>query len=242
MAKNLVTRNTEVDLRTAYLLAFDNFSTTPVEVGNAVNGNSRYGRELLATLVNGGLICSTFVNNDEEVWQTLQTYDSIDRAEAIRIFEQWLNSQAPEAPKEIKPVTNLAECKCGCGELANKNRDYRPGHDARHAGVIGRAMATEFAANRADKAEALLVQLPSAALRIKAKGVALKAAEGKSRTRKATKSPKVEAPTTEIGTLKIGRWTYPAVRHIKSGQVRWERKDGSTVLATAKQAPAFKAN
>lgn len=231
MAKNLVARNTAQDLRTAYLLAFDNFSTEPVEVGNAVNGNSRYGRELLATLVHGGILCTTLVNNAEQVWQCLETYDSVDRAAAEATIDAFLATFEDEAPApKPKAPTSLLACKCGCGELANKDRDYRPGHDARHAGNIGRAMAAEFALGHADKAEALVLQLPSAALRAKARGVALKAAEGKTRRPKAAPKAartKVAKDVRVLGTVKAGRWTYPAMMDAKGGVVRNTKRDGS---------------
>lgn len=237
MAKNLTARNTENDLRTAYLLAFDNFSTDPIEVGNAVNGNSRYGRELLGTLVQGGIVCDTLVNGTDQVWQACQTYDSISRDEAIRIFEQWLDSQAPEAPKAKAVATNLVGCKCGCGELANKGRTYRPGHDARHAGQVGRLMAEAFKVNNPELAEGLLLTLPTAALRFKAKGVALKAAQGKGKARKATKA--AAAPVSEQGSVKVGRWTYDATR--TGDVVTFTNAKGEAKEANAKQAASFQA-
>jgi hypothetical protein len=37
----------------------------------------------------------------------------------------------------------LAVCGCGCGEHVAKGRTFRPGHDARHAGNVGRALAVD---------------------------------------------------------------------------------------------------
>ena len=54
-------------------------------------------------------------------------------------------------------------CLCGCGETAGRGSSYRPGHDARHASRIGRAMAAAGA-----EAPTLLAELPSDALRAKA--------------------------------------------------------------------------
>lgn len=30
------------------------------------------------------------------------------------------------------------KCRCSCGETPNTGKMYRPGHDARHAGLVGR--------------------------------------------------------------------------------------------------------
>jgi hypothetical protein len=56
----------------------------------------------------------------------------------------------------------MTTCLCGCGQIG-RGSSYRPGHDARHASRIGRAMA---AAGEEDPE--LLAQLPSDALRAKA--------------------------------------------------------------------------
>lgn len=42
----------------------------------------------------------------------------------------------PEAKAAPTPV----KCHCGCGAEANIGRTYRPGHDARHAGQVARAV------------------------------------------------------------------------------------------------------
>lgn len=231
MAKNLVTRNTAQDLRTAYLLAFDHFATEPVEVGNAVGGNSRYGRELLATLMNADLLTNTRVNDGDLVWQCLDTYDSVNRATAEATIDGFLATWMDEAPApKAKAPTNLADCKCGCGEQANKDRDYRPGHDARHAGNIGREMAARRATSPDEAVADLLAQLPSAALRAKAEGVATKAAQGKTKRPKAAPKAartKVAKDVRILGTVKAGRWTYPAMMDAKGGVIRNTKRDGS---------------
>lgn len=62
-----------------------------------------------------------------------------------------------------------ALCTCGCGEPTT--RRYRPGHDARHAGRVGRALAGE-AGLTADQSQRMLGELPSEALRAKALKIA----------------------------------------------------------------------
>lgn len=48
-----------------------------------------------------------------------------------------------ENKTEAKPTPTLAVCGCGCGEHVAKGRTFRPGHDARHAGNVGRALAVD---------------------------------------------------------------------------------------------------
>src|SRR5215212_1459355 len=60
----------------------------------------------------------------------------------------------------------VAGCRCGCGEQVGRGALYRPGHDARHASQVGRAM---MAAGAEDPV--LLAELPSEALRAKARGM-----------------------------------------------------------------------
>lgn len=68
-----------------------------------------------------------------------------------------------------KAVTTR-KCTCGCGEATSSAKTmYKPGHDARHAGNVARAMAADYNdAGNADKLEAL----PTANLQHKAKMMA----------------------------------------------------------------------
>jgi hypothetical protein len=75
-------------------------------------------------------------------------------------------------PLERRSAPEVAEasarCRCGCGEATSGRRAlYRPGHDARHAGQIARAILAD-----PDQRDALLAALPSAALRDKAASLA----------------------------------------------------------------------
>ena len=83
-------------------------------------------------------------------------------------------------------------CRCGCGEQATRPTAlYRPGHDARHAGAVGRAL---IAAGHADPA--LLDALPSQALRAKAEAVLARKQPSSSSARP---SIKVTATATATG-------------------------------------------
>ncbi|QDH48241.1 hypothetical protein SEA_MAMAPEARL_53 [Arthrobacter phage MamaPearl] len=68
-----------------------------------------------------------------------------------------------------KAVTTR-HCTCGCGEATSSAKTmYKPGHDARHAGNVARAMAADYNdAGNADKLSAL----PTANLQHKAKMMA----------------------------------------------------------------------
>ncbi|MEJ1088318.1 hypothetical protein WDU99_08315 [Microbacterium sp. Mu-80] len=57
----------------------------------------------------------------------------------------------------------LNTCACTCGEPVGPKATYRPGHDARHAGMVARAVV-----ENPKQAKALLATLPSDALRAKA--------------------------------------------------------------------------
>lgn len=81
-------------------------------------------------------------------------------------------------PKPAAPAAP-APCRCGCGaQTVRPEASYLPGHDARHAGAVGRALLAG-----ADR-EAALAALPTEALRTKALGV-LATAERKAATKAA---------------------------------------------------------
>ncbi len=132
--------------------------------------------------------------------------------------------------------SNRATCRCGCSEAPTSTRtSYRPGHDARHAGNVGRAIALN-----PDLEVALLGELLTEALRAKAQRVAsaarMKAAAKAQRkadkaARRAAKSktatPEIAEPEFTEGAVKKGRWTYPARAYGSGVVLRNEKRDGS---------------
>lgn len=64
-------------------------------------------------------------------------------------------------------ATAAPACTCGCGEQISPTATYRPGHDARHAGAVARAIAAD-----PKQAKTFLLALPSPALRAKAQRAA----------------------------------------------------------------------
>lgn len=206
-------------LRATYLLAFDNFATDPTEVAALPEvGNVRYAREILGLLQEHNLVVETDVNGEGMVWQTADTYDNATREQAEATIDGYLASYdaefqvAPEKaparrskPSKTNPA-GLPLCLCGCG-VAGKS-DYRPGHDARHAGNLARAILSgEMAVNVATKGL-------SDALRAKVLGQVergnSKVTAGKG---KATpKAPKAKRLQGSPAWVKVGRW-------IKQGEV-----------------------
>lgn len=146
------------------------------------------------------------------------------------------------ATQTVAPAVRT--CRCGCGhEVQGKKSIYRPGHDARHAGRVARLTLDR----PTDEHEFDLIEaLPSAALRTKAmmmhERLAAKRTNGTTRLNRKAKEAGFERPQQQAvasldridegevrevkGTVKIGRWEYPA-RNL-GGQVwRNEARDGS---------------
>ncbi|QPO16987.1 hypothetical protein KDJ01_gp56 [Arthrobacter phage Kittykat] len=98
-------------------------------------------------------------------------------------------------------ATTTRHCNCGCGEATSSSKTmYKPGHDARHAGNVARAMAADYNdAGNDEKLEAL----PSANLKHKARMMAArlvekaaKKAERKPATRSTKKATEAATETT----------------------------------------------
>ena len=71
-----------------------------------------------------------------------------------------------------KAKTETPICACGCDmRVASRRSRYRPGHDARHAGQIGRLLASLLAGpmEPADQVDRLLAGLPTDELKAKAR-------------------------------------------------------------------------
>lgn len=76
------------------------------------------------------------------------------------------------APKTA-PAPVVTKCRCGCGlQTIRTDAMYLPGHDARHAGIVGRAIIAN-----PTQAKDLIAALPTDRLRIKAEAMVAKAAE-----------------------------------------------------------------
>lgn len=239
------------DLKAAYMQTYAGFAIVPGDIVESSEGrvNMRYARELLGTLVQANLVTVETVNGEEEVWQTVPTYDTMDAQEAEAKIDAFLNTttatESGSKPANAKKDTTMTtatptevhDCYCGCGEKVPAKSFYRPGHDARHAGVIGRKIAANYNVKGFDRRD-LLNALPSDRLVAKAEGIAEKAIEkieakaaredAKDRSRKQANND------TEDGIVKVGKKEFAATRDTKTGEVVYY--DGDDIKAASKTA------
>lgn len=196
------------------------------------------------------------------------TTDDVERDVAEARIREWLDEHMPLPPKPAptpivrvpgktntitpkekkmstatatKPekVVEFRKCLCGCDSDISGKSQYKPGHDARHAGNVARAILNEDLTP--EQATALLDSLGSDALRAKANAmvenwtakaeqkaareVARKAAKAASEEVKA--QAKAEVVWTDIDPVRVGRWDYPARINNAGFKQRNTKKDGS---------------
>lgn len=160
-------------------------------------------------------------------------------------------------------TTTTRACNCGCGESTSSSKTfYRPGHDARHAGMVARDFAAYLVGGGEGTSHSMLDELGTEALRLKARKMAerlvAKAAAPQDRKAKqdkkasekadkkavaslvaqeeaahaeqeAAKRAEAEAAIQEDevhGTVRVGRWSYPAIK-TAAGVVKNTKRDGS---------------
>lgn len=241
------------DLRLAYTSVFRDFAILTSDLVEETDGriNNRYARELLGTLQSADLIVLT-EGEEGDVWQTLKpgTYNTHTLDEALAFFDEWAAENAVVTEQTDKPVkekktstprvpkeTKMHDCYCGCGEQVPAKSFYKPGHDARHAGVIGREIAAGYATKGFDRRE-LLTMLPSDKLVAKAEGIAEKAIE-----RIEAKQAKADAePITAIdaGEAKVGKNWVQARKHADTGLVEVHSSPEGWVEASKSAAKTFR--
>jgi hypothetical protein len=164
-------------LRETYLYSFDGHGAVPTDLVDAeIAHNARHGRELLAVLTNANLLIQEDVNGDGDVWVPAEDRDHFTREQAEVMIGAWLDDQDPatltntatpnrKVPNKMS-TTEFKKCGCGCDENVPPKSTYRPGHDARHAGQVAKAMLAKGEYD--DEAVAVL---PSEALRDKATAI-----------------------------------------------------------------------
>lgn len=248
MVKNTNTTATLVshkdDLKKAYLFIFDEFATDPTDFAAKTSGvNQRFARELFATLVDQQLVVETDTG-DGAAWEVTDPGNQHDvtREEAESRFDEVINptatTEGAKAPKP-KKAKSLSDCLCGCGEQSQNN--YRPGHDARHAGQIGREIAAGHGTKGFNR-RTLLEFLPTDALKAKAEGVAETAIQKEAKreaaaaAKAAAKQAKEDAKSWTEGTAKVGKEELPAR---KQGETVEVMKDGEWVAASKTAAKSF---
>ena len=87
--------------------------------------------------------------------------------------EQISQAVADAKPAKIQSGITGNTCCCGCGEAIGTKSQYRPGHDARHAGRAARRLSQGRTEGLpADQLNAIVEALPTQALRLKALAMA----------------------------------------------------------------------
>ena len=250
-----MTNNTDTakDLREVYLHTYANFATSPTEVADQFKGiNLRYARELLSTLVEAGLVAKTEDGEGSDAWQTIPTYDDMDETEAASKIDEWLKKHYKASAPKAKPEQTFHACYCGCGENVPTKSFYRPGHDARHAGTIGREIAANYHVKGFDRRD-LLSNLPSDKLVAKAEGIAEKQIEkieakakreAEREEAKAVKAaakddlPDIEEKGLTEGSIRVGKNEYVAYRKA-DGTVTYFGPKGEEKVASKTAAATF---
>lgn len=275
-----IQRGTHQDLRNAFLAVHASSIVMDIpELAADLNIKRQYAKELMETLTKMEIGGNPLVHinarvgeagNDgaHDLYSTFYTSDDKSSLEMEQLFDKAFPAPtepiatnpkvaAPRTPRSATPPPNPADlplCMCGCEfPVTNRKRNYKPGHDARHAGRIAREVA-------AGGLRSLIGELPTQPLRNKAEAMAdrlIAKAGGKSTPvpgeDPASHQPS-DVPLAEIvakvskefikpvefisGEVKIGRWKYPAEKNSTSGSVAFTRK-GKTEVADAKVAATF---
>ncbi|ASZ74366.1 hypothetical protein SEA_KINGBOB_52 [Arthrobacter phage KingBob] len=127
-------------------------------------------------------------------------------------------------------ATTTRHCNCGCGEATSSSKTmYKPGHDARHAGNVARAMAADYNdAGNDEKLEAL----PSANLKHKARMMAARIVE------KETK--KAERAASRTAARKVqDKPVHASEASIAAAIAAGEAEHAAEVAARAEGMPEF---
>jgi hypothetical protein len=193
-----IQRGTHNDLRNAFLAVHASAIVMDIpELAEQLNIKRVYAKELMETLCHMEIGGNPLVHVNLEVgepgndgahdlYSTFHTVDEKSSIEMEQIFDKAFPAPTVEdaeatiakrpAPRTPQNATNPADlplCLCGCGDpVTNRKRNYKPGHDARHAGNVARDMAQFPGMNNEERRRVLLDALPTDGLRWKAAGMA----------------------------------------------------------------------
>lgn len=244
-----MTDNTDLIKAYEFVATKDQF--LPSDIADHFGHNMRYSREIIGVLLEKKL---TYLDSsgDMDYYKPTLPKDIATlrefglkrlglKEDAVR---QPKPAKATKATKSAKPPANGKDfhpCLCGCGENVPPKSNYRPGHDARHAGVIARAVAeTGDTGLYGDLGSDLLREKSTAmAARIVAKAGKKAIKSGKAPTLKPADVRTVDpgndgTEETEDGTVKVGKNEYAAVRYLMTGKV--EYFDGAETKVASKTA------
>lgn len=224
--------NTDLIKAYEFIVGKDQF--LPSDLADEFGHNMRYSREIIGVLMSKKL-ATLNTSTDLDYYEPVLPKGMASPRE-FGLKRLGLKEDAVRQPKAGKSATSSRPkvdhgeyhpCGCGCGEMVPPKSNYRPGHDARHAGQIGREIAANYAVKGFDRRE-LLAKLPSDALKAKAEKIAeTTIAKAERKGRKDVEPVDV----AEEGLIKIGKTEYPATRSLTTGEVT--RVDGKPVSKTA---------
>lgn len=212
-------RDQGTDLTAAYVHIATHPGADVLDVAAALGAGTRLAREIVGILVKAELVSAEVDQaKGHDTYKIANNVDP-DREAVMGWIEASKGEDLDTAP--VTRVGNTRKCTCGCGSYTNHAKSlFLPGHDARMAGQVARAIvaSTDTKANNE-----LLATLPSEALRRKA--VDLVARWGA----KADAKAKADEPRwVKVAPVKVGRWEYPARRSEPAGEYqRNTKRDGS---------------
>lgn len=259
--------NQHAELRSVYLAIYNSAITTDIpEVAVQTGLKPRYVKELIGILEthadsNGDAFVVVNAepgeagNDSPHVWyQTSNTVDQHSTEQAEDWFDRHFpkielpdpsktqtKASTPRSPRNATNPADLPVCLCGCKGICNRGRNYKPGHDARHAGQVARQMAATSDPEARDR---LKDALPTDALKWKAATMAdrllAKGSAPEDRSPAKPKAAPVEKVVDVDGTVKVGRYELRAVQNSKSGAVVYFTKDDKANVASDRIAKTFK--
>lgn len=217
------------ELRATYLAVFtDPNPTSASDIAELEEiGNIRFARELLGVLSTHDLIEE--VEDNTSVGWSVPNAAETDFDSALNTVNQFLGTNntnkekkmsktaSKDKPAKVEKEETFHACYCGCGENVPSKSFYRPGHDARHAGVIGRLVAE-------DGNEDHYNDLPSASLTEKAKRITEKARE-KSAAKEAREEARAHAKAERAANKQAKTKAEPKITEPVEGTVVVNKED-----------------
>jgi hypothetical protein len=216
MGLTTANRDHDADLAAAYTFISQNRGCDALDVAGALGSGARYAREIIGLLDTVDLVAPTA--------EDATRFEVVNDTEDVVAWIEGAKPAATAPASAVRPQGSNPACKCGCGASTNHPHSlFRPGHDARMAGNVARAIA----ANVNDR-EKLLATLPSQALIVKADAHAVRL------MRQSATSPadgRSVAPKRELlpvtDTVKVGRWSYPVREWTDGTRERNTKRNGS---------------
>lgn len=210
-------RNHRTDALTAFTHILGHPGADVMDVAGALGSGARTAREV-ATLLLGMLAIE-----GDDATGGYRACAGLTVEDVAAAWDARVAAAANEAAAkgedlgDATRVGNMRKCRCGCGAYTNHpTSTYLPGHDARHAGNVARAIVADPTARISQ-----LQTLPTERLREKASALVERWVA------KAAAKDATPARTFVPGSVKVGRWTYPARSWSDGTTERNTKRDGS---------------